>query len=96
MANPFRTPELAAMYAKCRELAADNWSEFYAARFTSGMRPMGPNPPRPGAGHRCAYWAGRRGERSLYDGSRGGKGTYGYAAWRAGADDRKSDQRRAK
>ena len=90
----FKTPELQAMYAKARELGADNWSDFYIARLSSGPRLVGPFPPRTGAGHRCAYWAGRLGQGSLYDGSRGGRGTYGYAAWAAGADDRKADLKR--
>ena len=88
MRTPFRTPELAAMYAKAIELASDNRSDFYVAQ-TSGGPIYGPAYPRTGAGHRCAFWAAYRGQRSLYDGSRGGKGTYGYAAYRAGADFRK-------
>lgn len=94
MRQRFRTPELQAMYAKARELGADNFSSFYVATLSSGPRLWGPFPPRTGAGHRCAYWDARRGRRSLYDGSRGGRDTYGYAAWRAGADDRADDLKR--
>lgn len=81
--NPFGTPELAAMYAKCLELASDNFSEFY---YGDGRTDLGPRNMRTGAGHRCAFWDGARGRRSLYDGTRGGKKTYGYAAFRAGVD----------
>lgn len=88
--NPFKVPELAAMFAKCIELASDNFSEFYHG-FPRGW---GPRYPRTGAGHRCAFWDAYRQRRSLYDGSRGGKGTYGYAAYRAGADFRKAMMRR--
>lgn len=90
--NPFRTPELAAMFDKCLELARDNRSDFYIAKLTSGPI-YGPAYPRTGAGHRCAFWSGYRGARTLYDGSRGGKGTYGYAAYRAGAAFRKEVSR---
>lgn len=82
MKTPFRTPELAAMYRKCIELASDNFSEFYYA----GPKFGGPRWPRRGAGHRCGFWDGAQGKRSLYDGTRGMKGSYGYAAYRAGVD----------
>lgn len=84
--NPFKTPELAAMFAKQVELASDNFSEYYH----SYPRHVGPRYPRTGAGHRCAFWDAYHQRRSLYDGTRGGKGTYGYAAYRAGADFRKA------
>lgn len=85
ISSPFRVPELAAMYRSCLRLASDNFSEFYH----SFPRHVGPRYPRTGAGHRCAFWDAARGQRSTYDGTRGGKGSYGYAAYRAGADFRK-------
>ncbi len=79
-----------ALYSAARRAAADNWSEMYAARTTAGLNPMGPCQPRTGAAHRCAYWAGRLGTPSLY--SRDRK-IMAYAAYRAGVDDRRADER---
>lgn len=87
--NPFRVPELRAMFDKAIELASDNRSDFYVARLSSGHI-YGPAYPRTGAGHRCAFWAGYKGQRSTYDGTRGGKDSYGYAAYRAGVEFRKN------
>jgi hypothetical protein len=81
MRNPFRTGELAAMWSKCIELAGDNFSEFY---YGDGRTDYGPRYPRTGAGHRVAFWDGYFGRRSLSDGSRGGRGTFQYAAYKAG------------
>jgi hypothetical protein len=77
MKTPFRTRELATMYENCIRLASDNATEFYY-----GGLP-GPRWPRRGAGHRCAFWDGYQGVKSLYSRS---QGSYGYAAYRAGAD----------
>lgn len=87
--NPFRVPELARMFAVCLEQARDNRSAFYVAKLTSGPI-YGPARRRTGAGHRCAFWDGYFAQRSLYDGTRGGRGTLGYAAYRAGVAFRKS------
>jgi hypothetical protein len=82
--NPFRIREFAVMFDKCIELASDNGSEYYY-----GSLP-GPKWPRRGAGHRCAFWDGYFGIRSLYSRS---QGTYGYAAYRAGVEFRKKVSR---
>lgn len=80
----FKDRSMSGLYTACRDAAADNWSEMYLSRTTAGINPMGPNMPRRGAGHRCAYWDGRQGVRSLYSRAHG---TLGYAAWAAGRDD---------
>lgn len=89
----FKNKQLQLTYETCRRIARDNWSEFYRAKTTAGFNAMGPNAPRTGAGHRCAYWAGRFGEPTLYSGFRG---SLGYACWAAGQDDRKEDFRNKK
>lgn len=81
----FRDPMMRGIYDGCRSQARDNWSDFFQAKTTAGLNPMGPNAPRRGAGHRCAYWDGRMGRMSMYARA---QGTLGYAAWRAGHDDR--------
>ena len=78
--NPFKVREFAVMFDKCLELARNNQTEFYY-----GSMP-GPRWPRRGAGHRCAFWDGYDGIKSLYSRS---QGTYGYAAYRAGVAFRK-------
>jgi hypothetical protein len=80
---------LRPVYEVCRKLAADNFSEFYIPLHNRAA--PGPRYPRGGAGHRCAYWQGRLGHFGLYHKF---PGTQGYAAWAAGADDRKADLKR--
>lgn len=63
----------------------------YLTQTTAGVIPMGPNPPRTGAAHRVAYWAGRMDKPSLYARA---QGTTGYACWAAGKDDRIDTQKR--
>lgn len=81
----FKDRMMAAMYEGCRKAARDNWSEMFLVKNTAGLI-YGPHTPRRGAGHRCAYWDGRQNRPSLYARA---KGTLGYAAWSAGADDAK-------
>jgi hypothetical protein len=89
--NPFRNKVMRGLYEGCQSAAANNWSEMYASKTTAGVNPMGPNAPRRGAGHRCAYWDGRQDRPSLYERS---QGTVGYACWAAGRDDRKEDRKK--
>ena len=71
----FKDKSMQQVYETCRRLAADPTSEFYY----NGL-------PRSGAGHRNAYWNGRRGAPpKLYL-----RGSLSYACWRAGADDYKA------
>lgn len=84
--NPFRVRQLAQMFDDCIRVASDNFSEFY---FGDGRTPFGPRSPRRGAGHRCGFWDGYFGLKTLSDGSRGGRGTLQYAAYRAGVAFRK-------
>lgn len=79
--NPFKVRQLAQMFDACLLTASDNFSEFY---FGDGRTPYGPRFPRTGAGHRVAFWDAFFGRPSLSDGTRGGKGTLQYAAFRAG------------
>lgn len=77
--NPFRVRQLADMYATCIRLASDNFSEFY---YGDGRTPYGPRNRRTGAGHRVAFWLGYSGTPNIrYD-----KGSFAYAAYRAGVD----------
>ena len=86
MRNRFRNPKLAQMFDDCVRIASNNFSEFY---YGDGRTELGPRFPRGGAGHRVAFWHGYNGTRSLSDGSRGGRGTFQYAAYRAGQAFRK-------
>lgn len=82
MANPFRVPQLAKMYATCLRLASDNWSEFY---YSHRGTTHGPRFPHGGAGHRCAFWLGYSAAPNI----RYSAGTFAYACYRAGAAYRK-------
>ena len=81
--NPFRERMKARMFDACILEASDNRSEMYIAKLSSGPI-YGPAMPRRGAGHRCAFWDGYFGIQSLYSGTRGGRDTLGFAAYRAG------------
>jgi hypothetical protein len=69
----FKTQGFQAAYDLARKLGADRESTFYV----DGR-------PRRGAGHRCAYWAGRCGEASTYS----ERSFTGYPYFAAGVDDR--------
>ena len=72
MRKRFKDKSKQAVYETCRRLAADPTSEFYHQ-----------GKPRSGAGHRNAYWNGRRGlPAKLFP-----RDSLSYACWRAGADD---------
>lgn len=89
MSNRFKDRRLRGMYDACIEHASNNFSEFY---YGDGRTNLGPRFPRTGAGHRVAFWDAYFKRPSLSDGSRGGKGTLQYAAYRAGADFRKGER----
>lgn len=77
--NPFRVRQLREMYDVCVRLASDNFSEFY---YSHRGTTHGPRFPHGGAGHRCAFWLGYDGTPNIrYD-----KGSFAYAAYRAGVD----------
>lgn len=82
----FKDIILNSCYLKARELAADNFSDYFYSRDS-----YGPRFPHRGAGHRDAYWNGRQidSDRARYV-----RGSIAYAFWRAGRDDRKEDMKR--
>lgn len=69
----FKAAGWQAAYELARRYGTDPASTFYY----NGR-------PRTGAGHRCAYWAGRRGEPTTY----ADPSIVAYPYWCAGADDR--------
>jgi hypothetical protein len=73
----FTNKGLQAMYSECRRLGDDPQSSFYS--HGSGI-------PNTLAGHRSAYFNGRRGDPAKH-----AQNTFAYAAWAAGRDDRKKD-----
>lgn len=83
----FRPPMMQALYEACRNLGRDFGSELYH-RPDSGHGPVW---PRGGAAHRDAYWQGRKGGHGLYGRD---PRILAYAAWAAGDDDRKQDEKR--
>lgn len=74
--NPFKHVVLARAFDLALASGKNNWSEFYY-----GWPDYGPRWPRRGAGHRCAYWDGWNGTKSLYSRA---KGTLAYPYYVAG------------
>lgn len=76
----FKNKTMRALYDACRIYGVITTSEFYH----DGI-------PRRGASHRVAYWKGRAGEDlpKYID-----RGTLAYAAFRAGRDERKEDEKK--
>ncbi len=79
----FSDKTMMACYTKARELASDNFSEFYYACGSDG-----PRWPHRGAAHRCYYWNGRTGKGIVPH-----KSWVGYAFYAAGVDDARSEKR---
>ena len=73
----FKDRSLQAFYEACLKLGNDPSSEFYHDGRPNRL-----------AGHRTAYWSGRAG--MMY---RARRRSLAYAAWRAGVDQRKLDQK---
>lgn len=73
MRKRFKHPNKQAAYELARRMGNDTSSTFYVD-----------GKPHEGAGHRCAYWKGRRGEPTSY----ADPSIVAFPFWRAGADDR--------
>jgi len=80
MSAAFKDKMMQRLYDDCRRLGVVATSEFYH----NGV-------PRRGASHRVAYWRGRAGEPlpKFID-----RNTLAYAAFKAGRDERREDEKK--